>query len=120
MHKYLAGVSGKMGCPPIKVNGTMDHVHILFFLGRRITVADFVRDLKCCSSKWARKRFSVLDTFHWQKGYGAFASFYKDIDHVVRYIENQEAHHQKVTFKEEFRALCSEAGVEIDERYVWD
>jgi REP element-mobilizing transposase RayT len=120
MHKYLAGVSGKIGCPPIKINGPADHVHVLFFLGRRISVADFVRDLKCCSSKWARSHFSDFGNFHWQKGYGAFASFYGEIGHVVRYIENQEVHHRKVTFKEEFRSLCFETGVEIDERYVWD
>lgn len=120
VHRYLAGICRNLGCPPIKINGTADHVHILCLLSRLISVADLVRDLKSCSSKWIRSTFPEQSQFHWQNGYGAFATSPSAITMVVRYIENQEEHHRSLSFKDEYRNLCSKAALELDERFVWE
>ncbi|MGC9450211.1 MAG: transposase [Oceanipulchritudo sp.] len=120
LYRYMHGICRNLGCPAIKINGPSDHVHVLCSLRRQTAIADLVRDLKSCSSKWSHERFDDLRDFHWQKGYGAFASSPSAVPEVIRYIENQEAHHRKISFKEEFRSMCNEAGLVIDERYVWE
>jgi REP element-mobilizing transposase RayT len=120
VHRYLAGICNNIGCTPVKINGVADHVHLCFLLGRQVAVADLVRDLKNCSSKWIRIRFPGLSRFQWQKGYGAFAVDYDAMPAIIRYIENQQSHHLELSFQDEFRKLCREAGVEIDERFAWD
>ncbi len=92
----------------------------LIRLSRKITVADFLRDLKRDSSKWVKPRSKPLDDFHWQNGYGAFSVSPSHVDALKAYIANQEEHHRHETYQEEFRRLCRKYGVEIDERYVWD
>jgi putative transposase len=114
LHKYLGGTLGNMGCPPMQVGGTDDHVHLLFRLSRTLTMAEVVEKVKSSSSKW------MGPTFAWQSGYGAFSVSASDATGVVAYIQNQEEHHRRVTFQDEFRALLAEAGMEFDERYVWD
>ena len=119
-HAYLAGICNNVKCPALIVGGVEDHVHILCRLGKTITVADFIRDLKRDSSKWIKEQQSALAEFHWQSGYGAFSISPSDVGAVQRYSANQEEHHQKVSFQDEFRRLCQKYGLEIDEQYVWD
>ncbi len=71
------------------------------------------------TSKWIKTKFA-LDEFRWQSGYGAFSISPSHIDAVVGYIQNQEEHHKRESFQNEFRRLCRKYGIEIDERYVWD
>jgi putative transposase len=119
-HAYLAGICNNLNCPALIVGGVEDHVHILCRFGKTITVADFIRDMKRDSSKWIKDEQPALAEFHWQSGYGAFSISPSDVEAVQRYIANQEEHHQKVSFQDEFRRLCKKYGLEIDERYVWD
>ena len=119
MHAYLGGILSKLGCQPIIVGGVEDHVHLLCRLGRKITVADFIRDQKRASSS-SLKLKPRLGDFEWQSGYGAFSISPAHVDPLTKYIENQKEHHQKESFQDEFRRLCQTYGVEIDERYVWD
>ena len=104
----------------IRINGPADHVHVLCKLGKQSCVSDLVRELKSCSSKWFNCRFSDVFDFHWQKGYGAFAVSPSAVPEVIRYIENQEAHHRIFSFKDEFLKMCEEEGLVIDERYIWE
>jgi len=89
-------------------------------LARTITVAKLVEHLKVETSKWAKRRLPDLATFHWQAGYGAFSVSQSMVENVIEYVDGQTEHHRKMTFQEEFRAICKKHGIEIDERYAWD
>ena len=81
---------------------------------------NLLRDLKRDSSKWVKIEEPRLGEFHWQLGYGAFSVSPSHADELIQYIANQEEHHRKETFQDEFRRLCKKYGVAIDERYVWE
>jgi putative transposase len=120
LHKYLAGACNKLDCPAIIVGGVADHVHIACRLGRCIEVNVLLRELKRESSKWVKIEAPKLGDFSWQGGYGAFSVSPSHLDALVEYIRNQEEHHHRETFQDEFRRLCRIYGVELDERYAWD
>jgi len=101
------------------IGGVADHVHLLTSLSRTITVSDFVKEIKRVSTHWLKEQDGLAD-FHWQAGYGSFSVSPSLCSEVDRYIVNQDQHHKKMTFTEEFRIICAKHGVEIDERYVWD
>ena len=94
-------------------------MHALVRLGKMVDIAALIRELKRESSKWVKAE-SSLEDFHWQSGYGAFSVSPSHVDAVIEYIRNQEEHHKKESFQDEFRRLCKKYGVGIDERYVWD
>ena len=119
-YAYLAGACNNLKCPAAIVGGIEDHVHILCRFGKTIEVAELIRELKRDSSKWIKEQNQQLFDFHWQSGYGAFSVSPSHVDALKEYIVNQEAHHRKESFQEEFRRLCRKYGVAIDERYVWD
>lgn len=120
MHAYLGGVSAKLECPTLTIGGVADHVHLLARLGRTISLADWVKELKRASTVWMKKEWPEFATFHWQAGYGAFSVSQSNTDAVVKYIRHQAEHHRAKTFQEEFRAMLRKNGIEWDERYVWD
>ena len=120
MFCMLGHLAKQAGCPPARVGGWSDHVHVLCGLARTITVAKLVEELKTETSKWAKQRAPDLGTFRWQNGYGAFSVSQSLVDPVVGYIEGQPDHHRRMTFQEEFRLICAKHAIDIDERYVWD
>jgi REP element-mobilizing transposase RayT len=120
LHPYMVGIVQKNGCGPVQIGGIEDHVHLLISLSRTITIAQLVEHLKTGSSKWLKEQSPALKEFAWQAGYGVFSVHPAQAHEVIRYIHSQEAHHQKYSYQEELRSLMAEAGVEIDERYVWD
>ena len=120
MHAYLGGISKKIECPPDMVGGTEDHVHLLCRLGRTVSQADWVKEIKRVSSVWVKQREPKLADFAWQAGYGAFSVSVTNVDKVRAYIASQEEHHRKQTFQDEYRAFLKKHGTEWDERYVWD
>ncbi len=120
MHAYLAGICKNQECPALIVGGVEDHVHLLFRFSKNISVSSFLRELKRDSSKWVKTESPALSDFHWQLGYGAFSISPSHVDLLKRYIANQEEHHKRETFQDEFQRLCKKYGVPIDERYVWD
>jgi putative transposase len=119
-HKYLGGTCNNLDCPVLRVGGVADHVHILCRLGRTISVADLVRELKRESSIWLKTKTTPLADFHWQNGYGAFSVSPAHVEPLCDYIATQEEHHRVESFQEEFRRLLTKYGLEWDERYVWD
>ena len=119
-HAYLAGTCKALDCPPIIVGGVADHVHVLCGLGRTITIADLVKNLKLESSKQIKLKAPNLSDFYWQNGYGTFSVSPGHIEALRQYIMNQEEHHRSETFQDEFRRLMRKYGIEWDERYVWD
>ena len=120
LHAYLGSVSKQLECPPLLVGGVEDHVHLLCRFGRTITQADWVKELKRVSSIWIKQHDPTSAAFAWQGGYGAFSVSTSALDRTREYIANQEQHHQKQTFQDEYRALLRKHGVEWDERYVWE
>jgi len=102
------------------VGGTDDHVHILCNLSRTETLAKVIGETKRTSSKWIKTKGKGFGNFQWQNGYGAFSVSRSRLEEARRYIVNQDQHHKKMTFQEEFRALLKKQGIEFDERYVWD
>ena len=120
MFGMLGHHANKIDCPVIRTGGWIDHVHVLCGLSRTVTVAKLVETLKTETSKWIKKRTPDLSLFHWQNGYGAFSVSQSNVEQVTDYIEGQSKHHGKMSFQDEFRALCKKHKIEIDERYVWD
>ena len=103
-------------CETLIVDGVDDHVHALFALSRTHSIASVVKEIKRTSSGWIK----ALSKFHWQGGYGAFSVSQSNLIEVIRYIENQEEHHKRMTFQDEYRAFLKAYGIVYDERYVWD
>jgi putative transposase len=120
LHQYLGGTCNNLDCPVLRVGGVADHVHILCRLGRVITVADLVKELKRDSSQWLKTKSPELREFYWQNGYGAFSISPGHVEAVRVYIANQEEHHRTVSFQDEFRRLLTKYGLEWDECYLWD
>jgi len=119
-HRYLAGICKNRDCPALTIGGIEDHVHLLCRWGRDVTIADLIRDLKRDSTKWIKETVSRLDQFHWQQGYGAFSVSPSHVEPLKQYITDQEHHHLRETFQDEFRRLCRKYGIQIDEQYAWE
>jgi putative transposase len=113
---YLGGICENHEMIPLAVRGTENHVHILFHLPPKLALAKAVVLLKANSSKWMGEHGK---DFSWQEGYGAFSVSTSNLDQGTRYIQNQEAHHQKTSFEDEFRALLRKHGVEYDPKYTF-
>ena len=108
------------GSVSASVGGHVDHVHLLVGLSRTVSISKLIEIIKSETSKWAKKSEYGPGLFSWQRGYGVFSVSHSQRDLVDQYIRNQSDHHEKLTFKNEFRLLCEKHGIEIDERYVWD
>lgn len=121
LYAYMATIlRNNVDSPAILINGVEDHIHILFLQSRKFALMDIVQEVKTETSKWLKKQSLASPDFTWQAGYGAFSVSELNVSKVRQYIGDQESHHERMTFQDEFRALCRRHGVEIDERYVWD
>ena len=96
-----------------------DHVHLLTTFGRKLSIAETVKEIKRGSNQWIQDELGI-GGFKWQSGYGVFSVSLSQLDIVSQYIENQEQHHTSRDFQDEFRALLKRHKVDWDERYVWD
>jgi len=120
LYTYLGGVCKQVACPPIKIGGHFDHVHILCMLSKNLALAKLVEEVKSHSSKWIKTKGDGYEKFYWQRGYGTFSVNPSEVEVVADYISRQREHHLKRTFKDEYRAFLRKYHVEYDERYVWD
>ncbi len=113
---YMAGIGRNNDFLVLANGGMEDHAHLLIQLPATLTLAKAVQLLKGSSSKWANEHGRE---FSWQEGYGAFGVSKSNINAVIKYITNQEKHHRKITFEEEFIAFLEKHGIEYDPRYVF-
>ncbi len=120
LHAYLGGIIGELKGRALIVGGTTDHVHVLASLPARIAVADAMRVVKTNSSRWVHEEWPKRGGVAWQTGYGVFSVSQSATEAVKRYIADQEEHHRRMTFQEEFLELLRRHGIEYDERYLWD
>jgi len=104
----------------IIVGGVEDHIHFLGRMGRTISLADWVKELKRVSNSWLKEQGPEFAKFEWQRGYGAFSVSQSALASVENYIATQEEHHRTMSFQDEFRAMLQKHELEWDERYVWD
>jgi len=118
LHGYLGAISKNLGCAPLRVGGVEDHVHILSRLGRTISQAEWIKELKRASNPWLKEQ--SLSEFAWQSGYACFSVSVSNLDAVTAYIDGQAEHHRKRSFQDELRALLTKHGEAWDEKYVWD
>lgn len=118
---YLATIARKGDGECYRVGGVEDHVHLAVRLGRQVTIADMVQELKVSSTHMLKREWpELLKGFAWQKGYGAFSVGPSDLPALLEYIDRQEEHHKKRSFKEELLAFLHKYGVKYDEQYLWD
>jgi len=120
LYNYIGGICKDLECNPVQVGGHKNHIHILCLLSRKIAQMTLVQQVKQGSSKWIKTIDAEYANFYWQDGYGIFSVSPKRVDNVIEYIKNQHNHHQKMSFKDEYRKFLNEYGIDFDERYVWD
>lgn len=120
LYKYISGIITNKGHKSIIVNGVSDHIHIFVGLKPSIAISDLVRDIKNNSSNFINDKKFVESKFSWQEGYGAFSYAHSQIEQVYNYILNQEKHHQKQTFKEEYLEFLEKFQIEYNEKYLFE
>jgi putative transposase len=118
LHAYLAGTARKLDCECLRAGGVADHVHLALRLSPTKTAAKVVSEIKTGASVWLKGQ--GVANFAWQRGYGLFSVSPADLGALVKYIDEQKAHHRQRGFLEEMRAFYEKYHVAFDERYVWD
>jgi REP element-mobilizing transposase RayT len=119
LQMYATGIIQNRKHKLLALNFMPDHVHIFIGYNPSQPLPDLVRDVKASTSKLINDRRWIFGKFEWQAGYGAFTYSRDEMDTVIRYINSQEEHHRKESFKEEFIGLMKRFGVEYDERYMF-
>lgn len=120
LHKYITGIVRQREQKLLAIFCMPDHVHVLIGLKPNITVSDLVRDIKAGSSNFINDQKWIAGKFSWQTGFGAFTYSQSHLDRVVKYILNQEEHHHKKTFQEEYLDFLKEYEIAYDEKYLFE
>jgi len=119
LYKYITGIVRNKHQKLIATNGMSNHVHILIGLKPAIALADLVREIKVGSSDFINRKKWVRGRFSWQEGYGAFSYGHSQLDTIIRYIQNQEQHHRRRSFKDEYLASLKKFEIPFEEKYVF-
>jgi REP element-mobilizing transposase RayT len=118
LYPYIGGIiNGEKG-KIIQIGGISNHIHILCLFHPAISVSEMMRHIKGNSSKWLHEKGNAM--FLWQKGYGAFSVSESAADSVRKYIVNQEIHHRKYSFEDEYIAILKKHNIQYDENYIWE
>ena len=120
LHKYITGIVRNEKHKLIAINSMPDHIHMFIGLKPNTALSDLVRDIKANSSRFINEKKWVKGKFQWQEGFGAFSYSHSELDSVVKYIQNQEKHHSKKTFREEYDAMLKAFQIEYNEKYVFE
>jgi len=120
LYKYITGIVRNNNQKLLAINGMSDHVHILIGLKPAMALADLVRDIKADSSDFINRKKWVRGRFCWQEGYGTFSYGHSQLNTIIRYIQNQEQHHRRRTFKDEYLTWLKKFEVPFDERYIFE
>jgi putative transposase len=116
---YIGNIINNLGHKNLIVNGMPDHVHCLFGLNTKQSISDLMREVKANSSRWLNMQVWMQHKFEWQEGYGAFSYSKSQIDAVYKYILNQEEHHSKKTFRQEYLEFLKKFEIDHDEKYIF-
>lgn len=120
LYAYMGSIIKDNESIPILINGVEDHIHILCVISKNISLAKLVEEIKRHSSRWIKTKDAHYSQFSWQGGYGSFSVSPSLHDKTKHYIERQEEHHNKMTFKEEYLIFLKKYDIEYDERYLWN
>ncbi|MBL7740406.1 MAG: IS200/IS605 family transposase [Chitinophagaceae bacterium] len=119
LHQYISGIIQNNEHKMLQVNSMPDHIHIFVGMRPQQAISALVQNIKAESSKWVKANRFCLSSFAWQEGFGAFSYSKSHVDNVIRYIQNQEAHHKKETFLDEYRRLLKAFGIDYEEQYIF-
>jgi REP element-mobilizing transposase RayT len=117
LYKDIWGILKNKNCHLYRINGVEDHLHVITHLHPSISLSNLVKDIKLGCSSYMKENQLFPDFDGWQEGYAAFTYTINEKEGLIRYVQNQEEHHKKMTFKEELVVLLKEHNVEFDERY---
>lgn len=119
LRSYIIAIIQNNGHKVLAINNVADHIHFLIGLNPQQSISDLLRLIKGDSSEWINKEKLTTAKFQWQEGYGAFSHSKSQIDGVVKYIQNQQEHHKKITFLDEYRKMLADFAVDFDEHYIF-
>lgn len=119
LYKYITGIIQNNQHKVLAINGMPDHVHVLIGMRPTQSLSELMQDIKGDSSKWINQKGYVKGRFSWQEGYGAFSYSKSHVNNVFNYIKNQEEHHRKQSFQEEYLEFLEKFEVDYDARYVF-
>jgi putative transposase len=119
LHKYIIAIVNNNEHKALAINSMPDHLHLFFGMRPQQSLSDLMRLVKGDASEWINKQKLSMGTFRWQEGYDAFSYSKSHTDAVVRYIANQETHHRKKTFLEEYNEMLKKFEVDYEEQYVF-
>lgn len=120
IYKYITGIITNQKQKLITINGMPDHIHILVGIKPDVSLSDLVRDIKSSSSKFINEQNWINGKFEWQTGFGAFSYGHSQLTNVIKYIENQEEHHKKRTFKEEYIGFLKLFNIDYKNEYLFE
>ncbi len=119
LYKYITGIVTNKNQKLMIINGMPDHIHLLIGTKPNCTLSDLVRDIKANSSKWINQKQLIKGKFEWQTGFGAFTVSQSGVNHVVDYIKNQEKHHRKKSFREEYIDVLNAYEIDFNSEYIF-
>lgn len=119
LHQYITGIFQRNQHKMLQINSMPDHIHIFIGMRPHQSISALIQNVKAESSKWIKEQNLSPQPFAWQEGYGAFSYAKSQVPDVVRYIQNQEIHHRKETFLEEYKKFLDAFDIEWDERYIF-
>jgi putative transposase len=120
LYKYITGIVQNKGQKMLAINGTSNHIHFLIGMKSNCCLSDLVREIKKSSNTFIKEKKYTPYNFQWQDGYGAFSYSHSQLTDVIRYIENQKAHHKKLTFKDEYEAFLKTFEIEFKNEYLFE
>ena len=118
LFKYISGIIKNLNSVPYRINGVGDHIHILVRIHPTVCLSDFVKNIKTSSTAWIKSENLFPYFTSWQEGYGAFTCSIRQKDRLIKYIDNQEEHHQRRTFIQEYRKLLDKAEIKHNANYL--
>jgi REP element-mobilizing transposase RayT len=120
LHKYITGIVSNQRQKLIAINSMPDHVHVLIGLKPDVALSSLVREIKSSSSKFINEQRWLEGKFNWQEGFGAFSYAHSQLGAVIRYIQNQEKHHARSSFRDEYLTFLKKFSVTFDSKYVFE
>ena len=119
LNKYITEITQSNNHKMLAINGMHDHIHILIGMRPTQSISDLMKEVKQSSSIWINQKKLTNIKFEWQEGYGAFSYSKSQIDNVIKYIQNQEEHHKKQTFRDEYLDMLTKFEIEFEEKYIF-
>ncbi|MFC0875195.1 IS200/IS605 family transposase [Saccharicrinis sp. FJH2] len=119
LYRYITGIIQNHEHKLLQINGTPDHIHVLFGMRPIQSLSELMKDIKGSSSKWINERKLVKGKFSWQEGYGAFSYSKSQLSGIIRYIKGQEEHHRRKSFREEYIDFLNEFKIDYDPKYIF-